>query len=88
MKLLRALVFLSACSALAMIDARPSGAEIYRKWCAGYPPTGSICAFNTFEQCMMTAGPGTGASCYKNPWYLAYGSGSDSTARRERVKRR
>jgi hypothetical protein len=24
---------------------------------------------------MMTAGPGTGASCVQNPWYLAYGSG-------------
>ena len=88
MKSLRALVFLSTCSALAMFDARPSIADVYRPWCAGYPPTTSICAFNSFEQCMMTAGPGTGASCYQNPWYLAYGSGSNGTARRERGKRR
>ena len=86
MKSLRALAFLSACSTLA-IDARPSGAEIYRPWCAGYPPTGSICAFNSFEQCMMTAGPGTGASCYQNPWYLYYGPGSNGSAR-QRARRR
>jgi hypothetical protein len=87
MKSLRALAFLSACSTLAMIDAGPSGAEIYRPWCAGYPPTGSICAFNSFEQCMMTAGPGTGASCYQNPWYLYYGPGSNGSAR-QRARRR
>jgi uncharacterized protein DUF3551 len=88
MKPIRAVVFLSACSALVAIDASPSTAEIYRPWCAGYPPTGYICAFNSFEQCMKTAGPGTGASCSQNPWYLYYGPGSDGGARRVRAKQR
>jgi hypothetical protein len=87
MKSLRAFAFLSACSALAMIDARPSAADVYRRWCADYPPTASICAFDSFEQCMKTAGPGTGASCVQNPWYLYYGSGSNGSAR-QRTKRR
>ena len=88
MKTIRAVVFLTACCVLAAIDSRLGVAEVYRPWCAGYPPTGSICAFTSFEQCMKTAGPGTGASCYQNPWYLYYGPGSDDTVRRERAKRR
>jgi Protein of unknown function (DUF3551) len=88
MKTTHAVLALLACSAIVMIDARPSTAEIYRPWCAGYPPTGYICAFTSFEQCMKTAGPGTGASCSQNPWYLYYGPGSDGSAQRERVKRR
>jgi hypothetical protein len=34
---------------------------------------------------MMTAGPGTGAYCVQNPWYLQYGSnttGQGGKARR------
>jgi len=88
MKPVRAVLALFACVTLAVIAASPRRAEIYRPWCAGYPPTGSICAFTSFEQCMKTAGPGTGASCYQNPWYLYYGSGSDGSAPRERGKRR
>jgi hypothetical protein len=41
----------------------PSVAEIYRPWCVSYPWVGTTCAFTSFEQCMMTAGPGTGGSC-------------------------
>jgi hypothetical protein len=29
---------------------------------------------------MMTGGPGTGGSCVQNPWYLAYGERSPSSA--------
>ena len=41
------------------------------------------CAFTSFEQCMMTATPGTGGSCVQNTWYLWYGP-TDSSARPRR----
>ena len=70
-------------SATLAIDAQPAAAEIYRPWCVQYGGSdgdnGTTCAFTSFEQCMMTAGPGTGASCVQNPWYLWYGSNSPST---------
>jgi hypothetical protein len=48
------------------------------------------CGFTSFAQCMMTAGPGTGASCVQNPWYLAYGSGQggngNGKVRKKRIK--
>src|SRR4029453_3153897 len=61
-----------AAGPLSAIDARPSGAETYRPWCAVYTGRsgGRNCSFNSFEQCMMTAGPGTGAPCAQNPWYF------------------
>ena len=31
------------------------------------------CTFTSFEQCMMTATPGTGGMCVQNPWYMQYG---------------
>jgi hypothetical protein len=57
----------------SLLDVRPSYAEIYRPWCAVYQGEKSTanCGFTSFQQCMMTAGPGTGASCVQNPWYLA-----------------
>jgi hypothetical protein len=63
----------------SLLDVRPSYAEIYRPWCAVYSGNrggARNCGFISFQQCMMTAGPGTGASCVQNPWYLAYGSGN------------
>ena len=89
----------AACAALivlasaSLLDVRPSSAEIYRPWCAVYQGNRSgarNCGFTSFAQCMMTAGPGTGASCVQNPWYLAYGSGQgndgNGKVRRKRVK--
>lgn len=73
-------------SATFAIDAQPAGAEIYRPWCVQYGSSdrdnGTTCAFTSFEQCMMTAGPGTGGSCVQNPWYLWYGPNSPSTTGR------
>ena len=81
-----------ALGALTLIDMRPSVAETYRPWCAQY--TGSTgartCSFSSFQQCMMTAGPGTGAKCVQNPFYLTYGPGSPelaTTAQRRRTSR-
>ena len=67
-----------ALGALTLIDMRPSVAETYRPWCAQYSGMNGPrnCSFSSFEQCMMTAGPGTGASCVQNPFYLGYGPGS------------
>jgi hypothetical protein len=77
----------------ALVDAAPSVAEIYRPWCAQYYGFGggsSNCGFTSYAQCMQTAGPGTGAWCVQNPWYLAYGPGSANDAqpaRRNRSRR-
>ena len=77
MIMIRAAFALLAIAALAAIDAHPAAAEIYRPWCVQYSSgngnNGLTCAFTSFEQCMMTGGPGTGGSCVQNPWYLWYG---------------
>ena len=75
------------------VDVQPAAAEIYRPWCVQYGgndgDNGTTCAFNSFEQCMMTARGG--GSCVQSPWYLAYGSGQkspESAGRSKRAKRR
>jgi hypothetical protein len=78
MIMIRAAFALLTLAVLAAMDAPPAGAEVYRPWCVQYQSgsgngAGPTCAFTSYEQCMMTAGPGTGAFCVKNPWYLAYG---------------
>ena len=73
-------VTLLAVGALTIIDMRPSVAETYRPWCAQLGRSDARnCSFTSFEQCMMTAGPGTGASCVQNPWYLWYGERGPAT---------
>lgn len=90
---IRAAFTLIALAAIAPIGASPAGAETYRPWCVLYQSgsgngAGPTCAFTSFEQCMMTAGPGTGGSCVQNPWYLAYGEGRKAAGvRAERSKR-
>src|SRR5262249_24630898 len=89
----RAAFTLLALAAFAAIDARPTYAEIYRPWCAVYQGSrrgATTFGFTSFQQCMMTAGPGTGASCVQNPWYLAYGTGqiADPPVRGKRRIRR
>jgi len=84
-------VGLSLCS-LAAIDARPTSAEIYRPWCVQYSGRdgASTCTFTSYEQCRMTATPGSGGYCVQNPWYLQYGPGgerSETTGRAERTRR-
>ena len=48
---------------LAAIDTRPAAAEIYRPWCVVYSGRDGAytCIFTSFDQCMMTATPGTAA---------------------------
>ena len=68
-------VALAVLGALIMIDLRPAPAETYRPWCAQYSGRGGArnCGFVSYEQCRMTATPGSGAYCVQNPWYLWYG---------------
>jgi hypothetical protein len=82
-----AFALLAVCS-LTVIDARPSAAETYRPWCAQYTGRGSAlnCGFTSYAQCMATAGPGTGAYCVQNPWYLQYGP--NTTGQGGRASRR
>jgi hypothetical protein len=87
-RLLAALLFASPLVASVPHSAE---AEIYRPWCAqyyGFGGGGTNCGFISYEQCMMTAF-GAGAWCVQNPWYLAYGDGSQkaaATARRARIR--
>jgi hypothetical protein len=91
MRTIRAALALLVISLFATIDALPSAAEIYRSWCVHYlPDNGTNCGFTSYEQCMMTATPGSGARCVQNPWYLQYGPGGqrpDTTGRAERTRR-
>jgi Protein of unknown function (DUF3551) len=85
MKITRTVLILLAACPLTGIDARPSEAEIYRPWCVVYSGRDGArtCSFSSFEQCMMTATPGTGGSCVQNTWYSWYGP-TDSSARPRR----
>ena len=78
-------------SSLAALDARPAASEIYRPWCAQYYSSSgngaTNCGFVSYEQCMMTATPGSGAFCVRNPWYQAYGSGQNDNASPRRARR-
>jgi hypothetical protein len=80
---LRAAAILLAVGPLSAIDARPSGAETYRPWCVVYSGRGGRnCGFVSYQQCAMTATPGSGGSCVQNPWYLWYGPNSSIAAGR------
>jgi hypothetical protein len=82
---------LFALAAFAAIDVRSGDAETYRPWCVVYSGRDGArtCIFTSFEQCMMTATPGTGGQCVQNPWYLAYGEGRNAgpAARGKRIRR-
>ena len=71
MTMTRALIALAVVASGLALDVRDSAAQ-YRPWCAMYTGrtgAGSNCTFATYEQCMMTATPGSGAFCAQNPWY-------------------
>ncbi len=92
MKAIRAMLVVGTLSALTTIDARPAAAETYRPWCVQYSGRDGAytCTFSSYEQCRMTATPGSGGYCVQNPWYLQYGSGgerSETTSRGERTRR-
>ena len=89
MKAIRAVLLLLILSSLTALDVRPAASEIYRPWCAQYYGRGSDgarnCGFVSYEQCMMTATPGSGAWCVRNTWAVPPGSGQNGgNARRAR----
>jgi Protein of unknown function (DUF3551) len=87
MKANRAMLIVLTLSSLAAIDAGPTVAEVYRPWCVQYSGSRSgatNCGFTSYQQCRMTATPGSGAYCVQNPWYLWYGA---SGQRPERTRR-
>ena len=92
MIMIRAALAVLAIAASAAIDARPAAAVTYRPWCVQYSGSngdnGLTCAFSSFEQCMMTGGPGTGGSCVQNPWYLWYGEHGQGRVADERRRPR
>jgi len=82
MTMTRALIAFAVVAAAIALDVRDSAAQ-YRPWCAiytGRTGAGSTCTFATYEQCMMTATPGSGAFCAQNPWY---GLGPDQRTARQ-----
>lgn len=81
MKANRAVLVVLTLSSLAAIDAGPTAAEIYRPWCTTDPRGTTNCGFTSYEQCQMTAGPGSGFYCVQNPWYLQYGPRGERTRR-------
>ena len=83
MKLIRAVLVVLTLSSLTAIDAGPAAAEVYRPWCVQYS-RGTNCGFTSYEQCRMTATPGTGGYCVQNPWYLWYGAGGQKPQRTRR----
>jgi hypothetical protein len=80
-KLTRIAVILLAVGPLSALDARAGAAETYRPWCVVYSGRDGAytCIFSSFEQCMMTATPGTGGSCVQNPWYWRQGATAPGT---------
>ena len=59
---------------LLPLVSSPAAAQANRPWCAQYYGFGGAtnCGFTSYQQCMMTAGPGTGAWCVRNPMYQGY----------------
>jgi hypothetical protein len=89
MNAIRAVLLLLILSSLTALDVRPAASEIYRPWCAQYYGRGSDgarnCGFVSYEQCMMTATPGSGAWCVRNTWAVPPGGGQNAgNARRAR----
>ena len=56
----------------ALPSRADAAAPIYR-WCANYWDRGVVtCAYDTFQQCLDTAGGGAGGFCSENPaWHPA-----------------
>ena len=83
----RAVLLVLILSSLTALDVRPAASEIYRPWCAQYYGRGSDgarnCGFVSYEQCMMTATPGSGAWCVRNTWAVP-NSGQNAGTRRAR----
>jgi len=90
MTMIRGALALAILAALSAIDATPGAAQPYRPWCVEYTGRdgGRTCTFHTYEQCKLTATPGSGGTCVQNPWYLYYGEGGSGPTDRSGRPRR
>jgi hypothetical protein len=90
MKTIHAGLIVLTSSLLTAIDVHPTAAEVYRPWCVQYLGSragATNCSFISYQQCRMTATPGSGGICVQNPWYVWYGSGSQHIVGRGRTRR-
>jgi Protein of unknown function (DUF3551) len=64
--------------------SRAEAAPIYR-WCANYGARDVVtCAYDTFQQCLDSAGGGAGGYCSENPvWHPAPGPPPRAKAERK-----
>jgi hypothetical protein len=69
--------------AAAGLSAAAEAAPIYR-WCANYDARGVVsCAYDTFQQCLDSAGGGAGGYCTENPaWHPVPAAAPQSKAKR------
>ena len=69
--------------AIAAMPNRATAVEY--PWCVHYSMQGDVsnCGFMSYEQCRMTATPGAGGFCQRNPFYVA-----SQTAERPRAKKK
>jgi uncharacterized protein DUF3551 len=86
MKIVRTTAVLLAFAPLIAVGARSAAGETARPWCVVYSGRDGAytCIFSSFDQCMMTATPGTGGSCVQNPWYAQSRPSSTGQATRSR----
>ena len=68
----------------ALAPSRAAAAPVYR-WCANYEGRDIVtCAYDTFQQCLDSAGGGAGGYCNENPaWYPAPVAAARAKAKRK-----
>ncbi len=66
------------------LGSRAEAAPIYR-WCANYEGRDIVtCAYDTFQQCLDSAGGGAGGHCSENPeWHPGPSAAPRSKAKRK-----
>ncbi len=67
---MRAILCVLGVTLVAGLCSRAEAAPIYR-WCANYDARDIVtCAYDTFQQCLASAGGGAGGYCSENPaWH-------------------
>lgn len=61
-----------ATALFSLFAAADGAAAAEYPWCAYYSMNGDVsnCGFVSYEQCRLTATPGAGAVCLRNPFYV------------------
>lgn len=76
----------AAAAAFILFAAADRAAATEYPWCARYIMDGDAtnCGFVSYEQCKMTATPGSATICERNPSYVAGPSPKPATHRRHK----